>query len=230
MALLFKSLFVTIISLAALLYPIVLTSAAAPGVVVATWNMNEGTSATRMTDSSGHGITGVIGDLVKPGNGKYTFTYNSGVEPSRRLVLVRDDNRLDPGTGYYSIAMRFTTHKGDQNLVQKGQSNAPGGYWKIGMAQGGKIACHFRDANGMIKAVRPQSPVNDGNWHTILCERTTTGVALTVDGVRRYSKGALGSVSNNAKLMIGGKLNCDWMDNGCDPFVGKIDYITIRNG
>lgn len=214
----------------AALGPGALAGAAAPGVVVANWQMNESATATTMTDSSGHGITGAIGDLVNPGSGIYRFTYNSGVEPARRLVVVDDDDRLDPGPGYFSVAMRFKTGKGDQNIVQKGQAQAGGGYWKVAMAQGGLIVCHFRDASGTIKAVRPQTPVNNGAWHTVLCERTATGVAMTIDGVRKYSSGALGSVNNSGKLFVGGKLNCDWTTIGCDPFVGTIDYITIRKG
>jgi hypothetical protein len=66
------------------------------------------------------------------------------------------------------------------------------------MAQGWKIVCHFKDALGVTKAVRPQTPVNDGAWHPVVCERTATGVAMTIEGVRHSSIGVLTTVTNGA--------------------------------
>ncbi len=203
---------------------------------VADWQMDEPSTSTAMTDSSGYGFTGAIGDLVRRGMGHetgtaYHFDANWKADPvAARLVVVPNDpdGLLDPGTGYYSIEMRFRTSKADSNIVQKGQSETSGGMWKIGLNKLGYIGCHFRDVNHTTKAVRPQIAVHDGQWHTILCERTPTGVAMTIDGFRRYRSGALGSIDNRLDLAVGGKLYCNWADVGCDPFVGDIDYIKIR--
>lgn len=240
---LLRPLLVSVVSAAALFAPGFVASAAFPGVVTANWQMDEPPGSPTMTDSSGNGISGAIGDLVVTGvdfpadsgtaSRGYHFNLNSGVTPSRRVVVVNEDDRLDPGTGYYSIAMRFRTSKMDSNIVQKGQSETSGGMWKIGIGgqrNPGYIVCHFRDVNHKTKAVRPRINVADGLWHTILCERTETGVAMTIDGVRKYSAGTLGNIDNTYEFAVGGKLKCNWMDVGCDPFVGDIDYITISKG
>ncbi len=211
-------------------------STLADSPTVADWQMNEPSTATTMTDGSVNGFSGAIGDLVRPGaegGTAYHFDANWKADPvADRLVVVPNAHNglLDPGTGYYSVAMRFRTSKADSNIVQKGQSETSGGMWKIGLNKLGYITCHFRDVNHTTKAVRPRIAVNDGQWHTILCERTLTGVAMTIDGFRRYRPGALASIDNKLHLAVGGKLYCNWADVGCDPFVGDIDYITIRRG
>jgi hypothetical protein len=118
------------------------------GVTVASWQMNEPGTATVMSDSSGSGITGAIGDLVSPGGGVYGFAFNSGVQPSRRLVVVNDDDRLDPGPGGFAVEMRFLTTKGDQNLVQKGQANAPAGTGRSPWPKAGRSSATSKTPSG----------------------------------------------------------------------------------
>ena len=46
------------------------SAVAESGPVVANWQLNEGSSASTMNDSSGNEIDGVIGDDVDPGGGQ----------------------------------------------------------------------------------------------------------------------------------------------------------------
>ncbi len=206
-------------------------------VAVADWQMNEATGATTMSDSSGSGITGVIGKLVKPGvagpetgNKVYGFPGNWGVIPvSDRLVVVDESDVLDPNSGPWSVELRFKTKQSHPNIIQKGQATAPGGYWKIAMNSSG-VTCHFRDGARNNMQLRPAVTVNDGAWHTMRCERSATGMAVTIDGKTFTRSGSIGPVNNAAKLFIGGKLNCDWQTVSCDPFVGQIDYVRVGTG
>ena len=77
--------------------------------------------------------------------------------------------------------MRTTQKFG--NIVQKGQSGAVGGYFKFENPQG-VVTCLYRGSGGS-RAVSSKTPVNDGQWRTIRCERTATRVTMTVDGVVR---------------------------------------------
>ena len=107
------------------------------------------------------------------------------VNPNR-LVTWNDDTRLDPGTSPYAVTIRIKTGAVDPNIIQKGQANQTGGYWKLALKKGWP-RCHFRDAAGNTKAIgfvnepRPETKVADGQWHTLRCERTSTGVRMTIN-------------------------------------------------
>lgn len=222
----------------------VLLGAAVPAsaaTTIADWEMNEGTTATTMLDSSGNGINGSIGDDVVTG---YTFNGATGyhwtyVKPNQppanpaRLVTVAD-GRLNPGSSVYSVTVRFRTKVSFGNIIQKGQSGTAGGYWKWQIPNG-QLTCLFRGViNGSFvsKAVNSgTTKLNDGVWHTVTCTRTATGVTMTIDGgTTRKASGWTGPISNTKPLVIGGKLNCDQQTVTCDYFVGDIDYVRISTG
>jgi len=203
--------------------------ASAALTAVANWQMNEEPGATTMGDRSGNKTTGRIGDQVDVGGGDYTFAAHTGTTPSRRVVTVPDKDSLDPGTAHFVVSLRFRTSARDGNLIQKGQSGIAGGFWKVEVHEG-RMTCHFRDAAGNTAAVRTVGQVTDGAWHTARCERTASGVSLTVDGVRTARTDAIGTVSNGAVVAIGGKLKCNWGSVGCDPFVGALDWVVVRRG
>ncbi len=69
-----------------------------------------------------------------------------------KLVLVPDDPnangaRLDPGTSPYAVTIRFRTTADKPNIVQKGQNNVGGGFWKL-VLKSGWARCHFEDSRG----------------------------------------------------------------------------------
>ena len=236
--------------------------AAAVPAVIADWQMNE-TEANRptMTDTSGNGLHGTIGSHVyfekadgATGGGAYRFkvfcdpattpptcnqTYTVDDE---RLVTLPDDDRLDPDGVPYRVTIRFKTSAKDPNIIQKGQANQVGGYWKLAFKTGCP-RCHFRDgagvtlATGLVNTVYPK--VNDGTWNTIACERTAKGVKITVDyedgtaPVVKILNKAIGPINNAQPLSIGGKSHCDGGEpNGglvtCDYLAGLIDFVKIE--
>jgi Laminin G domain len=204
---------------------------------VAVWQMNEPASASTMTDSSGNQITGTIGSRVavgtrlSGGGSGYRFPYRQPNKPPadpQHLVVVAHHGRLNPGTGAFAVQVRLRTTQSFGNLIQKGQSASPGGYWKFEQPNG-KIACLFRGSKGTSTATSGTRRVNDGRWHTVRCERTPASVVMKVDGqVTGRNTNATGSVANTKALTIAGKLGCDQVKATCDYFVGEIDYVKIQ--
>jgi Laminin G domain len=149
-----------------------------------------------------------------------------------RLIQVAD-SRLNPGTRDFAVTIRFKTSRTFGNMIQKGQANTPGGYFKWQIPQG-KLACLFRGRapNGTVLSKSVNSGdilLNDDQWHTVRCERTVDRVTMTIDGVRtRKGIGPTGSISNTVPLTIAGKVNCDQATITCDYFVGEMDYIKIE--
>ncbi len=206
---------------------------------VAVWQMNEPAGSRTMVDSSGNGINGVIGTDVLagtalPGGGiGYRFPYVKPNQPPanpERLVQVPHNPRLNPGTGDFAVQVRMRTTNSFGNVIQKGQAGARGGYWKF-QQPSGKISCLFRGSAGSSAASSATVRVNDGNWHTVRCERTSSSVTMWVDGAfTSRNRNATGTIANTRPVTIAGKGNCDQVDITCDYFSGDIDYVKIETG
>jgi len=202
---------------------------------VALWRMNESPTATVMVDDSANHLDGNIGAEVKTGlridgGTGYGFPFRSPNQPPpypEHLVKVPDDPRLNPGIRDFAITMRLRTTEAFGNIIQKGQSRSPGGYFKWQMPKG-RVTCLFRGSAGTVTA-GSDTEINDGRWHTVRCERTATAVTMTVDGqVTRRKKGATGRIANSKPLSIAGKVACDQRDVTCDYWTGQIDYVKIQ--
>jgi hypothetical protein len=143
-------------------------------------------------------------------------------------VVVQHNARLNTGTGSLAVEVRLRTTHSFGNVIQKGQSASPGGYWKFEQPNG-KISCLFRGSSGSSTASSGTVRVNDGRWHTVRCERTSSSVVMKVDGVvTGRNSNATGSIANTKPLTIAGKLSCDQVNPTCDYFVGDIDYVKIQ--
>ena len=209
--------------------------AAESGRTVASWSMNEGRGARTMYDDSGNGLHGSVGSEVITdvgGGGAIGYRFTR-VEPDRpparprHLVVVPDSSALDPGSRDYAVTVRLRTTHQFGNIIQKGQAAASGGNFKLQIPDG-IVQCLFRGSRGTI-IVQARRRINDGWWHVVRCERTGTGVTLSVDGrtVARHS-GWTGGISNGWPLSIGGKTDCDQRDVGCDYYAGDIDWVTVE--
>jgi hypothetical protein len=204
---------------------------------VAVWWMNEGPGARTMVDSSGNGLNGTIGTSVQTGvalsggGTGYRFPYkrpNTPPPDPQHLVTVPHSSRLNPGSGAYAVELRMRTTHSFGNVIQKGQAGSKGGYWKFEQPSG-KIACLFRGSAGTSTASSASVRVNDGNWHTVRCERTASSVTMWVDGVfTSRNRNATGTIANTRPLTIAGKGNCDQVEITCDYFSGDIDYVRIE--
>lgn len=213
-------------------------ASAAATTTVALYQMNERPGATVLVDSSGNGLHGTIGSEVLEGTvvagaTAHRFTYlqpNTPPAHPGHLDAVPNTSKLDPGTADFAVTMRVKWTHNFGNMIQKGQSGGSGGYFKW-EAPSGVVKCLFRDSAGVTKTATSKTPLNNGQWHTIRCERTAAGVTMTVDGaVRNTAAGKTGSISNPKPLTIAGKGTCDQITVTCDYFVGDIDWVRIEKG
>ena len=203
------------------------------GATIADWEMNEPSGASTMRDSSGSGLSGTIGSAVVTGvvtDGATAYRWPSGNRSgvhTERLIKV-DSSLLNPGVADFTVIMRFNTGSfGDQNVAQKGQAKTSGGQWKIPI-KNGKVGCNFL---GVVRrsAVWSREIIADNKWHTVRCDRRTTGVTLTLDGgTPKTNRNWTGSISNTWPVSIGGKPKCDGgITVGCDYYVGLIDRLVV---
>ncbi|MFC4071157.1 laminin G domain-containing protein [Actinoplanes subglobosus] len=209
--------------------------ASAGDVKMAVWPMDETTGSSWMDDVSGRGHHGQIGPEVGTG---LTTEYERGYRferlepdtpPARpgHLVSVADHSDLDPGGREFAVTVRLrTTHKFG-NIIQKGQATVPGGSWKMQIPNG-RATCTYRGSRGTIELIAPYR-INDGDWHVVRCVRLDEGVFLSIDGFRAASRdGWTGTIDNDWPVTIGGKLDCDQVEVGCDYYAGDLDWITIE--
>lgn len=210
----------------------------ASAATLANWQMNEGPNASVMVDSSGH-VNGTIGSAVVTGftfNGAtgYHWPFTSPTAPPAKpeRIVQANSSTLNPGSGNYTVTLRYRTTKHFGNIVQKGQAGSAGGYFKVENPHG-QINCVFRGVvSGKLvrKAVTSPAVLSDGAFHVATCTRTANALTLTIDGsVVDTAHGSTGNISNTRPVTIGGKLNCDQINTTCDYFTGDIDYITISN-
>jgi len=204
---------------------------------VADWQLNERAGIRTMANSLGTGMNGTIGAHVLVGTALsgggtgYRFPYikpNTPPADPEHVVRVAHDSRLNPGSGNFAVEFRMRTTHSFGNILQKGQAGSAGGYFKF-QQPSGKISCLFRGSVGSSTASSGTVRVNDGAWHTVRCERTSSSVVMKVDGVvtgRNFN--ATGSIANTRPLSIAGKLNCDQVNITCDYFAGDLDYVKIQ--
>jgi Concanavalin A-like lectin/glucanases superfamily len=204
---------------------------------VAVWQMNEAAGSRTMVDSSGNGINGTIGAEVLAGTALsgggtgYRFTYLTPNQPPahpEHLARVAHRSALNPGSGDYAVELRMRTTRNFGNVVQKGQSGAVGGMWKF-QQPNGEISCLFRGSAGSSGTSSGAVRVNDGQWHVVRCERTSSGVTMFVDGVVvGRNRNRSGTIANTWPITIAGKGSCDQVKVTCDYFVGDLDYVKIE--
>lgn len=202
--------------------------------------MNEAPGATVAVDSSGLSHNGAIGNHLVMHNGYITWDRHdpgAGIYyGADHLIMVNDaaDGSLDPGTGNFSVEIRYRSTVKFGNIIQKGQNAAVGGQVKFQQPKG-VVGCLFKSPTGQA-ATNSITPLNDGQWHTVKCTRTPTEVDMYVDGVfRSRVRHATGNINNNLPWTIGGKFNCDTSNpntgaDSCDYWAGDMDYVHITKG
>lgn len=200
---------------------------------VAAWEMNEGSNATTMHDSSGHGRSGMIGSSVETGvvvgvtNKAYQWPADVNVVDNNRLVTVTS-SALNPRRDPFAVTVRLKTNAVDNtNIIQKGQATTAGGMWKIDMLNG-RIFCTFKGTAGR-RSIGSAGTVLDNAWHTVQCVRRRTSVTIIVDGgLPRVQAGRTGKIANDFPLAIGGKLVCNATTVKCHYYVGLLDRVIVR--
>lgn len=212
---------------------------AVPGTVL-DLQLNEAAGATVAVDDSGMGNHGAIGSHVQM-NGSYAdwdrHPPGAGIYyGADHLIMVPDaaDASLDPETSRFVIEFRMRSTDKFGNILQKGQAKTAGGQVKFQQPKG-FVSCLFKGSGGRA-AIKSSIATNDGQWHVIRCERTTSELRLYIDGVfnKRIRK-PTGNVNNIKPWTIGGKFDCDTSNpdtgaDSCDYYPGDIDWIRITKG
>ncbi|HEX5251442.1 MAG TPA: LamG-like jellyroll fold domain-containing protein [Gaiellales bacterium] len=225
-------------SLAAAVVLTLAVAAPASAATLADWEMNEGSGATTMIDSSGH-VNGTIGSAVQTGVSvmgatvyRWPFASPTAPPPKPERIVQANSNSLNPGSGTYTVSLRYRTTQHFGNIVQKGQAGSPGGYFKVENPHG-QINCVFRGVvSGKLvrKAVTSPAVLSNGAFHVATCTRTANALTLTIDGsVVDTAHGSTGNISNTRPVTIGGKLNCDQIKTTCDYYTGDIDWVKLSN-
>jgi hypothetical protein len=184
--------------------------ASADTVDAAVWSMNE-TSGNVMADTSGNSNDGTTFNIVMTGGTGYQFT-----PASHSKVIVPDSTTLSPGAVDFSYSVEVSSAEmppsgTDYDLLRKGIGSTAGGSFKLEIvaAQGqGRAFCWIKDAAGVVASIKGNTDITDGQWHTLTCTKTATGVTLVVDSLTPRTKtvaAGLGSISNIRPLTIGVK-------------------------
>jgi hypothetical protein len=203
--------------------------AAAP-VPVAMWDMNE-TTGTVMTDGSGMGNTGSLRNISLGVPGFLGTGYGFNGTTSR--VIVKNSASLNPGAANLSITVHVATTTlpaGDSDLIRKGYQSTVGGDYKVEIVNAKGIAearCYFRGTTASYQKTVAVPNLLNGAYHTIICQKTATGVVMTVDGKAYRHTTTIGSISNTSSLILGaysaGTTSGDW-------YKGSLDEISITTG
>jgi Laminin G domain len=207
--------------------------ASASAAKIAEWEMNEGPRATTMHDSSGSNIDGKIGsavvtDVVVGGRTGYRWPAISHDTADREHLVIVNSSRLNPGRRDFAVIVRFNTgHHHHQHIMQKGNSGAAGGLWKLPIKEG-KVGCFFLGSRDRV-AIFSRETVVDGAWHTVRCVRRHTGVSVIVDGGEpKTNRKWTGKIANTWPTSIGGKWFCRPPEIHCDYYEGLIDRIVVK--
>ncbi|HEY7259285.1 MAG TPA: laminin G domain-containing protein [Gaiellales bacterium] len=155
--------------------------AALPAAAQAAGTAAEWPLTANANDASGNGHNGTSsnvtfsseGALFNGSNSRITVPYSAGLSPGAADVTVSLEVKTTatPGTGNL-----------DFDLVR---ASPTGKMFKVELFPHGKVKaqaqCIFIGTSTRI-TVHAGPSLNDGNWHTIVCHKTSGQVTLTVDG------------------------------------------------
>src|SRR6476620_4618523 len=195
-----------------------------PPGLLALWHMDE-TSGTTMFDSVGtHN-----GTLHSTQIGLSGFTGTAvGCNGSSSYVNVPTAADLNPGSANITITIHLKTSgtppspPADWDVIRKGLYTTTGGEFKMEFQQSGQASCGFKGSAGYAELVAGPS-INNGQWHTVSCVKTSTAIQVVVDG-QIFSKTAnVGAIANTADVVIGARPGSDW-------YQGQLDEASIQIG
>ena len=198
-----------------------------------TWSMNEASGTGSMVDSGSPAANGTWRNIQAGVSGfagtGYRFNGTS-------RVTVPDATSLDPGSTTFTVTahVKFTVMPteavgGDFDLVRKGLGSTRGGYWKLEIYPNSSHTtalglCQMKGSTNAIKIKGSPASLNNGQWHTLSCTKTSTDVTLTVDGTSYRRQVTIGSIANSDPLTLGAK------NIGGDWYNGDMDEVTYRIG
>jgi hypothetical protein len=202
----------------------VVQPAVQPLRTVALWNMDE-VDGTVMHDSAG-GHDGSVNSVILglPGASGSAFGFNG----LSSFVEVPSAVDLNPGNASIVASVRLSTTgsppsaPGDWDLLRKGDYDPTSSEYKIELQHSGQASCGFEGAAGYSEIIAGPA-VNDGQWHLVQCVKAQTEISLIVDGSVFSQAANVGSIENDAPVVIGGRPGADW-------YRGTLDDVRIQIG
>jgi hypothetical protein len=192
--------------------------------VVAFWHMDEG-SGTTMVDSVGQN-NGTLTPSVTVGQPGFSGSAY-GFDGSSSYVSVPSADSMNPGSGNFSFTIALQTtgtpppSPEDWDLIRKGDITTPGGEYKMEFQSTGQASCGFKGTRYAELVAGPK--LNDGQWHTVTCVKTSTDIEIIVDGQTFATPVTVGPISNTAPVIIGSHPGADW-------YQGSLDEANISIG
>jgi Concanavalin A-like lectin/glucanases superfamily len=200
-------------------------AAPASAMVVAQWQMDEPAGATTMVDSSGSGNNGTLFGVTAglPGSTGAGGDHAYGFDGSTSHVNVPRTSSLVIGSNDATITMHVnTTAKPgtgafDFDLIRDGGATVE----IVPTSKGNRARCHFAGSSAALTLVGGPS-LTDGQWHTIVCQKTSSGISLTVDTTTLSKSGTVGTVKAGPKVVAIG-----WKTDNTDFYNGLMDDVSI---
>ena len=149
-----------------------------------------------------------------------------GFNGSSSYVSVPSASDLNPGskdiTATVHLKATSTPKKPDWDLFRKGKATTTGGEFKMEYQPSGQASCGFKGSANYSELIAGPA-LNDGKWHTVQCVKTSSAIKVVVDG-QTFSKAAtIGSIANDAPVVIGAH-------PGSEFFNGSLDEASIQIG
>jgi hypothetical protein len=201
----------------------VVQSGATQSGVVALWHMDE-TSGSVMHDSvAGHDGTMYSVALGQPGYLGTAFGFNG----TSSYISVPSSSDMNPGSSNLTVTIHMKTTSApaspDWDLIRKGKSTTTGGEFKMEYQPSGQASCGFKGSSSYAELIAGPS-LKDGKWHTVQCVKTSSAINVVVDG-QTFSKSAtIGSIANDAPVLIGAH------GSSSELFNGSLDEASIQLG
>jgi hypothetical protein len=192
-----------------------------PAGTVALWHMNE-TSGSVMTDSvGGHNGTIFGAQLGVPG-----FTGTAYLFSGKAYVSVPTAADLNPGSANLTLTLHIKTTSApatpDWDLLRKGLYTTAGGEYKMEYQPSGQASCGFNGSSNYGELMAGPA-INDGQWHTVQCVKTSTQIKVVIDGTAYTKNANIGSITPSDAVPIGAR-------PGSEFFKGSLDEASIQIG
>jgi concanavalin A-like lectin/glucanase superfamily protein len=195
-----------------------------PPGLVALWHMDQISGSTMFDSVGSHN-----GTLHSTQTGLAGFTGTAfGFNGSSSYVDVPSTADLNPGSANITFTIHLKTSgtppppPADWDIFRKGLYKSGGAEYKMEFQQTGQASCGFEGTGGYAELVAGPK-INDGQWHTISCAKTSIAIQVIVDGQTFSEAANVGSIANTTDVTIGARPGSDW-------YQGQLDEASIQIG
>jgi len=189
-----------------------------PAGTVALWHMDERSGST-MHDAAGRNYGRL--HAVKRGLPGWQGTAY-GFNGRSSYISVPSSSALNPGLGNlsFTVHLRYTVtpprgSTTDYDVLRKGNSGISKQFYKLEVRHDNQAVCRFVGSNA-DELIHAGPKLNDGRWHTVTCSKTRSTIRLRVDRRTYTLSKDVGSISNDAALVIGAKPGNDYYNGHLD--------------